>query len=81
MPNMPANCKTRLEAVTENGELLLETEDPSVQRKAEEASDEIKSFVYWTGQAEEIVNGHVTARLGGKPFRFTVLAEEATLGP
>lgn len=72
---------TRLQAVTANGELLLVTEDRAVQDKALAAGEEIKSFVFWAGEAEEIVNGRVTSVIPTEPFQFTVLAEEATEGP
>jgi hypothetical protein len=78
---MPANL-TRLEAITENGELLLETDDPGVRHKAESAGDESKSFVYQANETEEIVNGRVISVLQRGPvFRFTVLPDEAALGP
>ena len=73
---------TRLEAITENGELLLVTDDPSVRHKADSAGDESKVFVYKTGETEETVHGRVISLLNDTmPFRFTVLPDEATLGP
>jgi hypothetical protein len=81
LSDIAKNRLTNLVAVTKNGELLLATSDPAVQEMVLGAGDEVKSFVYWAGENEEIVVGHVTCTMPTEPFQFTVLAEEAGEGP
>jgi hypothetical protein len=67
---------TRLRALTDNGELVLVTEDHAVQEMAMNAGDNLASFIYWK-EEECMVTGWVTGTVPTEPFEFTVLAEEA----
>jgi hypothetical protein len=77
----PESHLTRLQGVTADGDLLLVTEDQAVQEKALLAGSEVRSFVYWTGAENEIVNGRVMAVMPTVPFQFTVRPEAADEGP
>jgi len=72
---------TRLQGVSEEGALILITEDRSVQNKVLALGDGLKSFAYWTGAEEEIVTGRVISIIASDPFQFKVMAEEAGEGP
>lgn len=75
--------KTSLLTVTDQGEIELITDDQAVIHKARQAraNQAVTSFVYSTGEEEEIINGRITWMSEDPRFRFAVLAEEAGEGP
>ena len=74
MPNHPTRLHQRSAAQIE-----IVTHDIAVQHKALRAhlKSEIIDFVFWNGDADEIVEGKVTAYHLEEPFRFTVKRELA----
>ena len=71
MSNHPTRLHQRLDA-TDEVELI--THDHAVAHKAEQARINRKhvNFVFWNGEAEEIVEGMVTFFRNEDPVRFAV---------
>jgi hypothetical protein len=71
MTNHPTRLSRRLDATDE---VEIATHDPGVQHKATQAQHHqtIVDFVFWNGDADEIIEGMVTACRAGEPFHFAV---------
>lgn len=70
-----SNHATRLSRHPDaSGEMELTTHDPAVAHKARQAQAHQTqvNFVYWNGEAEEIVEGTVTGFRDEDPVRFTL---------
>jgi hypothetical protein len=71
MSNHPTRLLQRLR---DADEVEIATHDPAVEHKASQARlhQSIIDFVFWNGEADEIIEGAVTSCSAGEPFRFTV---------
>lgn len=71
MSNHLTRLDRRLDAT---GEVEIATHDPAVRHKAGQArlNGTIVDFVFWNGEADEIIEGEVTSARDEESFRFTV---------